>query len=74
MPAQERKFNFPGLDWRQRSVLRFDLTKSVFNVLLQSSIPKQNRRLVYSNSNSKRKVERSVGELTSAKRLSQHLV
>ena len=49
-------------------------TQSVFKVVLQRSIPSRFRQLILHVSNSKGYVDKFVGGLTSAKRLSKHFV
>ena len=52
----------------------FNLTESVFNVVLQKSIPTQIRKLILYISMSEERVDEFMRELTSAKRLCKHLV
>ena len=54
--------------------LHFYFTQSVFEVVLQKSIPTQIRQLILHISYSKVEVVGFVGELTSAKRLEKHFV
>ena len=49
-------------------------TQSVFDVVLQKATPTQIRQLILYIGNSEGKVDRFVGELTSAKRLRKHVV